>query len=86
MIVKRLTRNPAADALVAFLSPKHDRLRVVALKLFVRKIQRSFVSHAKHIKDRQNRGELNVFLVLLEARDGRRTDLCQRRELLLRQI
>src|SRR5216683_4324684 len=85
MIVERFPRNPAADAGLAVLTPEGHAV-AAGLVLRLREDKRASVGHAEHIEDRQHGRKLQVFLGLLQSRNGRRAHLGERGQPLLGQL
>lgn len=86
MIVQGLTRDYAANPLFPILPIKNDANSEIISIFWVRKREIAFIRHAENAKDREHGRKLNIFVILLEARNCRRAHAGKRRELLLGQF
>lgn len=86
MIVQGFPRDYATNTPIPLLAPKDNTNAEIIPEFLIRKDEGSLIGHAKHAEDRQDRRKLDVFIVLFEARNSRRADFSERRELLLRQV
>lgn len=86
VIFKRFAGNDTAHTLVYVLAPEDDPDAEGIAGVILCEAQGALVSHAKGAQNFQSGRQLYVFVILLETRNGWRADICERRQLLLRQF